>query len=100
MCEVTHNIEFSSLKNSNDVGHDCLDTCLRDLSAIHILWIKAAGISVDVEKLNAKNLKLFISPLLSYFGEGLTKDCIKEKIYTKLNVAFSENYSGPKHIII
>jgi len=63
--EIKRSEEFSPLKNSPDAKVDCPDTCKNDLSNLHKLWITKAGGKFEGEGLCE------ISPLISYFGEGL-----------------------------
>ncbi|KAF5300194.1 hypothetical protein FQA39_LY11228 [Lamprigera yunnana] len=62
--EVPRHIEFSALKNSNDVGRDCPSTSRKDLFTLHKKYVDAAGGTVLGEVVE-------ISPLVSYAGENL-----------------------------
>ncbi|KAH3722889.1 UDP-N-acetylglucosamine pyrophosphorylase [Pelomyxa schiedti] len=59
--------EFSPLKNPRGSRADCPETCLSDLSSLHIEWIKKAGGTVDASDSSLCE----ISPLVSVDGENL-----------------------------
>lgn len=99
--EVLPCTEFSPLKNSNNVGRDCLSTCQNDLSTNHLKWIQSAGIEIDIKKLETNQIKIFLSPLLTYAGEGLTEENIKKNIINQLASAIQSTKSfNPKHVVI
>lgn len=62
--------EFSPLKNSNDKETDCLNTCLNDLSKNHFKWLNSAGVLNNIKF----DGKIFISPLITYSGEGFNEN--------------------------
>jgi UDP-N-acetylglucosamine/UDP-N-acetylgalactosamine diphosphorylase len=63
--EIKRSEEFSPLKNSTNATVDNPDTCRNDLSNFHKTWIINAGGKLEGEGLCE------VSPLVSYFGEGL-----------------------------
>ncbi|CAD5225846.1 unnamed protein product [Bursaphelenchus xylophilus] len=65
--QVERSDEFSPLKNPDSAGVDCPSTCRRDLSNLHAKWLQQAGIILEKEI-------LFISPLRTYDGEGLSSE--------------------------
>lgn len=72
--EVTRSEEFSPLKNMDSVGKECPTTARNDVFKLHKKFIEDAGGIVHGDECE-------ISPLLSYFGEGLTHIC-KGKSFT------------------
>ncbi|VDN01210.1 unnamed protein product [Thelazia callipaeda] len=63
--EVKRSEEFSPLKNSDDVGTDCLATCRSDYYSECRRWLLEANIPLKARR------PIFIHPLYSYAGEGL-----------------------------
>lgn len=72
--EVSRSEEFSPLKNVDSVGKECPTTARNDVFKLHKKFIEDAGGIVHGDECE-------ISPLLSYFGEGLTHIC-KGKSFT------------------
>jgi UDP-N-acetylglucosamine/UDP-N-acetylgalactosamine diphosphorylase len=73
--EVERQEEFSPLKNAPGTGADDPETSCRDLLAQHKRFLEKAGASV------AEDVKIEISPLVSYAGEGL--ESLKGKRFTR-----------------
>jgi UDP-N-acetylglucosamine/UDP-N-acetylgalactosamine diphosphorylase len=82
--------EFSPLKNSPDSQVDSPNTCRIDLSNLHKTWIVNAGGKLEGVFSNYYFRSLVhtlgdglceISPLVSYFGEGL-KEHVEGKTIT------------------
>lgn len=73
--EINRSEEFSPLKNSPDSQVDSPNTCRLDLSNLHKTWITKAGGKLEGDGFCE------ISPLISYFGEGL-KDYVDGKTFT------------------
>ncbi|KAK6110397.1 UTP--glucose-1-phosphate uridylyltransferase family protein [Brugia pahangi] len=63
--EVKRSEEFSPLKNSENIGKDCMSTCRRDYYAECKRWLIKANVPICVDR------PIFIHPLYSYSGEGL-----------------------------
>ncbi|KAK7895794.1 hypothetical protein WMY93_021119 [Mugilogobius chulae] len=89
--EVVREDEFSPLKNADGAAADSPSTARNALLHLHCRWATAAGATLLDEDRNAAVLtaseskmvsapaKFEISPLVSYFGEGLEK--LKGKTY-------------------
>ncbi|XP_020782247.2 UDP-N-acetylhexosamine pyrophosphorylase-like protein 1 isoform X2 [Boleophthalmus pectinirostris] len=89
--EVVREDEFSPLKNADGAATDNPSTARNALMHLHSRWVTAAGATLLNEHGNAvlsasesttmtnAPTKFEISPLVSYFGEGLDK--LKGKIY-------------------
>eukprot|EP00051_Salpingoeca_urceolata_P032706 m.16964 g.16964 ORF g.16964 m.16964 type:complete len:484 (+) comp5363_c0_seq1:138-1589(+) len=78
--EVERATGFSPLKNAPGAAKDTLETCQRDLFAMHRAWLRAAGavfVDADDKELPDEVLSVEhqceISPLVSYGGEGLAE---------------------------
>jgi UDP-N-acetylglucosamine/UDP-N-acetylgalactosamine diphosphorylase len=63
--EVDRDLEFSPLKNADEVGVDCPSTCIRDLARVHALRLSKVGIQTEKP--------VYISPLSTYEEENLEK---------------------------
>lgn len=72
--EVLREEEFSPLKNADCAGKECPSTARNDVYRLHKKFIESAGGIVHGEECE-------ISPLLSYFGEGL-EYLVKGKSFT------------------
>lgn len=83
--EVAREDEFSPLKNGNGVATDSPSTARNALLDLHCRWVTAAGatlldedgnaapVTVSVSSKSNSPAACEISPLVSYFGEGLEK---------------------------
>lgn len=83
--EVAREDEFSPLKNANGVATDSPSTARNALLDLHCRWVTAAGgtlldedenaapVTVSVSSKSNSPAACEISPLVSYFGEGLEK---------------------------
>lgn len=76
--EVERKEEFSPLKNAPGTGSDDPETSCRDLLAQHKRYLERAGATVG------EDVAIEISPLVSYFGEGL--ESVKGKTFTKSGI--------------
>ncbi|KIL71538.1 hypothetical protein M378DRAFT_155130 [Amanita muscaria Koide BX008] len=76
--EVERKEEFSPLKNAPGTSSDNPETSCRDLLAQHKRYLERAGATVG------EDVAIEISPLVSYFGEGL--ESVKGKIFTKSGI--------------
>lgn len=90
--EVARDVEFSALKNADNVGKDCASTARKDVYNLHRKYIENAGGKIEehVEEVE-------ISPLLSYAGEGL-EPLVKGKVfnYPVYLASPSESQSPPQ----
>lgn len=80
LLEVDRNEEFSPLKNAPNTGIDDPQTSRRDLLAQQKRWLEAAGCQLGPD------VKVEISPLVSYSGEGLESTrgkTIQKSMYIK-----------------
>jgi len=59
-------------QNADSAGTDCLKTCRRDLAKNHCVWLREAGLLPD----NSLTPIVYISPLVSYEGEGLNSNAV------------------------
>jgi UDP-N-acetylglucosamine/UDP-N-acetylgalactosamine diphosphorylase len=70
--EVDRIEEFSPLKNAPGSNVDCPETSRRDIVAQHVRFVERAGGKVEPGAgESAAHLTFEISPLVSYYGEGL-----------------------------
>jgi UDP-N-acetylglucosamine/UDP-N-acetylgalactosamine diphosphorylase len=78
LLEVDRTFEFSPLKNApNENLQDSPETCRRDLTNAHALFVERAGGRIEGDL----STQLFeISPLVTYGGEGL-ESIVKSKTY-------------------
>jgi len=90
--QVPPESEFSPLKNPDSAGKDCLSTCRRDLSRNHRRWLLDAGLISNEEE---EKSPIFIHPLISYEGEGLTAEAIPQ-----LNEIKSKRAGDAKAVIV
>lgn len=72
--EVKRSEEFSPLKNSENIGKDCMSTCRRDYYAECKRWLIKANVPICVDR------PIFIHPLYSYSGEVICCNCT-DKLY-------------------
>lgn len=91
--EVDRQDEFSPLKNAPGSGADCPETSRRDILLQHVRFIEAAGGKVvvgeeDTQIEGAPTLEL--SPLVTYYGEGLEEIVRGKSIKTPISVASIE----------
>uniref|UniRef100_A0A914CAA6 UDP-N-acetylglucosamine diphosphorylase n=1 Tax=Acrobeloides nanus TaxID=290746 RepID=A0A914CAA6_9BILA len=68
--EVLRHEEFSPLKNAEHVGRDCISTIRRDFASECRRWLARAGVELSGDKYGNP---VYISPLVSYAGEDLSK---------------------------
>lgn len=59
-------------QNADSTGKDCLKTCRRDLARNHRVWLRNVGLLPD----NSLTSTVYISPLVSYEGEGLNSNAV------------------------
>lgn len=81
MLEVERKEEFSPLKNAPGTGTDDPQTSRRDLLEQQRRWLQAAGANVP------EGIEVELSPLVTYFGEGL--EHFKGKTFAKSGKADS-----------
>jgi UDP-N-acetylglucosamine/UDP-N-acetylgalactosamine diphosphorylase len=67
--EVPREEEFSPLKNGLDARGENALTCRRALYAQHVRWLRRAGALVQGGEEEGEELRIEVSPLVSYGGE-------------------------------
>ncbi|KAG0239513.1 UDP-N-acetylglucosamine pyrophosphorylase [Actinomortierella wolfii] len=91
--EIDRRDEFSPLKNAPGSGADCPETSRRDILLQHVRFIEAAGgkvvVGKDDEQIEgAPTLEL--SPLVTYYGEGLEEIVRGKSIKTPISISSLE----------